>query len=58
MKVVVGKEVVNKVLKEWFLQVRKKDARINGLLLRQKAEDLKKKMRKNDFVAAEGWFQR
>lgn len=51
-------EVVDKALKEWFLQVRKKDARINGPLLRQKAEDLAKKMGKDDFVATEGWFQR
>jgi hypothetical protein len=51
-------EVVDKALKEWFLQVRKKDARINGPLLRQKAEDLAKKMEKDDFVATEGWFQR
>ncbi|XP_016659159.1 tigger transposable element-derived protein 6-like [Acyrthosiphon pisum] len=51
-------EVVDKALKEWFLQVRKKDARINGPLLRQKAEDLTKKMGKDDFVATEGWFQR
>ena len=51
-------EVVDKALKEWFLQVRKKDARINGPLLRQKAEDLAKKMGKDKFVATEGWFQR
>ncbi|KAL4127580.1 hypothetical protein QTP88_011747 [Uroleucon formosanum] len=51
-------EVVDKALKEWFLQVRKKDARINGPLLRQKAEDLAKKMGKDDFVATERWFQR
>ncbi|XP_025193423.1 tigger transposable element-derived protein 6-like [Melanaphis sacchari] len=51
-------EVVDKALKEWFLQVKKKDAYINGPLLRQKAEDLAKKMGKDDFVATEGWFQR
>lgn len=53
-----GKRVVDKAVKEWFLQVRKKDARINGPLLHQKAEDLAKKMWKDDFVATEGWFQR
>lgn len=45
------KEVVSKA----FLQVRKKDTR---LLLRQKAEDLAKKMGKGDFVATKGWFKR
>lgn len=41
-----------------MVQLMKKNTRINNPFLRQKAEDLAKKMRKDDFVATEGWFQR
>lgn len=33
------------------------NALVNGPLLRQKAEELAKKLGKDDFVATEGWFQ-
>ncbi|XP_025409558.1 tigger transposable element-derived protein 4-like [Sipha flava] len=45
-------------MKQWFTKVREKYARVIGPLLRQKAEDLAKKMGKDDFVATEGWFHR
>ncbi|GBN00574.1 hypothetical protein AVEN_171355-1 [Araneus ventricosus] len=48
-------EDVEDTLKEWFLKVREKDARVSGQLLRQKAENLaKKKMIKHDFQASKG----
>lgn len=49
-------EDVEAALKTWFFQVRDKDARVNGPLLRQKAEQLAMKMGKNDFQASQGWF--
>ncbi|XP_050547232.1 tigger transposable element-derived protein 6-like [Daktulosphaira vitifoliae] len=55
----VGKEEeVEDALKQWFTKVREKDARVTGPLLLQKAEELAKKMDKNNFVATEGWFHR
>lgn len=55
----VGKEEeVEEALKQWFTKVREKDVWVTGPLLRQKAEDLAKKMGKDDFVATEGWFHR
>lgn len=54
-----GKEAeVDETLKQWFTKVNEKDVRVTGPLLRQKAEDIVKKMCKNDFVATEGWFYR
>jgi hypothetical protein len=55
----VGKEEeVEEALKQWFTNVRQKDVRVTGPLLRQKAEDLAKKIGKDDFVATEDWFHR
>jgi hypothetical protein len=51
-------ECVEMALKDWFLKVREKDARVDGPLLRAKAEELARKMNKIDFVATEGWFHR
>lgn len=49
---------VESALKLWFTNVREQDARVDGPLMRQKAEELAKKMGKDDFVATEGWFHR
>lgn len=49
---------VETALKLWFTNVRERDARVDGPLLRQKAEDLASKLGKENFVATEGWFQR
>ncbi|XP_025414144.1 tigger transposable element-derived protein 3-like [Sipha flava] len=54
----VSKEEVEVALKQWFTKVRQKDVRVTGPLLRQKAEDLAKKIGKDNFVATEGWFHR
>jgi len=51
-------DTVERALKEWFVKVRNKDARVSGPLLRQKAEELAEKMGKVDFKATEGWFHR
>ncbi|KAL4121289.1 hypothetical protein QTP88_013833 [Uroleucon formosanum] len=54
-----GKDnTVERALKEWFVKVRNKDARVSGSLLRQKTEELAEKMGKVDFKATEGWFHR
>ncbi|GLV44530.1 cag [Carabus blaptoides fortunei] len=42
----------------WLANVREHDARVDGPLMRQKAEELAKKMGKKHFVATEGWFHR
>jgi hypothetical protein len=49
---------VESALKLWFTNVREHDARVDGPLMRQKAEELAKNMGKDDFVATEGWFHR
>jgi len=49
---------VESALKKWFVSVRHKDTRLNGPLLQQKAEDLAKKLGKEDFRATNGWFYR
>lgn len=49
---------VESALKLWFKNVREKDARVDGPLMRQKAEDLAKKIGKQDFKATDGWFNR
>ena len=49
---------VESALKLWFTNVREMDARVDGPLMRQKAEDLAVKMGKNNFVATDGWFNR
>ncbi|KAE9537667.1 hypothetical protein AGLY_006690 [Aphis glycines] len=51
-------DAVERALKEWFVKVRNKDARVSVPLLRQKAEELAEKMGKVDFKATEGWFHR
>lgn len=45
-------------LKLWFENVREHDARVDGPLMRQKAEELANKMGKENFIATEGWFHR
>ena len=45
---------VESALKLWFTNVRD---RVNGPLMRRKAEDLAKQMKKTNFVATDGWFQ-
>jgi len=40
----------------WFINVRKNDARINGPILGQKAEELAKKMGIENCINSEGWF--
>ena len=45
-------------LKDWFTHVREKDARLNGPCLREKAEQLARKMGKPEFKATEGWCNR
>lgn len=49
---------VESALKHWFTNIRKYDVRIDGPLLRQKAEEFAKTMGKEHFVATEGWFRR
>jgi len=49
-------EVVDKALKKWLLQVRKKDVRINGPLLREKAEDLQRKWEKTILLRRKDGF--
>ncbi|KAG8198420.1 hypothetical protein JTE90_021661 [Oedothorax gibbosus] len=44
---------VESALKLWFTNVRERDARVNGPILRQKAEDLAAKLGKGNFVAQE-----
>lgn len=54
-----GKDAqVESALKLWFANVREQDARVDGPLMRQKAEELANKMGKENFVATEGWFHR
>ena len=49
---------VESALKIWFSNVREKNASINGLLMRQNAEELAKTMGKETFSATDGWFNR
>ncbi|XP_023218683.1 tigger transposable element-derived protein 4-like [Centruroides sculpturatus] len=49
---------VELALKLWFHDVCKKNAPINGLILRQKAEELAKEMGREDFIATGGWLSR
>lgn len=49
---------VEAALKQWCTIAREKGLHVNGPLIRQKAEDLAKRMGKDDFVATEGWFHR
>ncbi|VVC31429.1 Homeobox domain-like,HTH CenpB-type DNA-binding domain [Cinara cedri] len=51
-------DTVERALKEWFVKVRNKDARVSGPLLCQKAEELAEKIRKVNFKATDGWFHR
>ena len=48
---------VETALKLWFANVRERDARIDGPLLPQKAEDLASKLQKENFITTKGWFQ-
>ncbi len=53
-----GKDAdVETALKDWFSLARAKNAPLSGPLLREKANDLARKMGKN-FQATEGWFNR
>lgn len=49
---------VESALKSWFSNMCEKGVRINGPMMRRKAEELAKQMGKNEFVATEGWFRR
>jgi hypothetical protein len=51
-------EQVGSALKMWFTNVRENDARIDGPLMKQKAEELATKLGKDDFIATDGWFSR
>lgn len=50
-------EDVEQALKEWFTKVRKQDGRVDGPLLKQKADELASKMGK-EFNATDGWLHR
>ena len=55
----VGKDQqVESALKLWFTNVRQRDARVDGPLMQQKAEQLAAQMGKENFVATAGWFNR
>ena len=55
----VGKDQqVESALKLWFTNVRQRDARVDGPLMQQKAEQLDAQMGKENFVATVGWFNR
>lgn len=49
---------VESALKSWFTEMCEKGVRINGPMMRRKAEEFAKEMGKNEFVATEGWFRR
>ncbi|XP_067134723.1 tigger transposable element-derived protein 4-like [Centruroides vittatus] len=49
---------VELALKHWFHDVCEKNAPINGLVMRQKAEELAKEMGREDFIATGGWLSR
>lgn len=49
---------VESALLQWFIQVRQQDTCVNGPLMRQKTEELAKKMGRTDFTATDGWFSR
>ena len=49
---------VESALKIRFSNVRENNAPINGLLMRQKAEELAKTMGKETFSATDGWFNK
>lgn len=53
-----GKDpAVETALVQWVASAKKK-APLSGPLVRQKAEEMAKKMGKDNFVATDGWFQR
>ena len=55
----VGKDVmVENCLIKWFDTVREKNAILSHEMLREKAEDLAKKLGHDDFKATPGWLQR
>ena len=45
-------------LKKWFTSVRESDCRGDGPILKQKAEDVAKKLGYTTFSATDGWFSR
>jgi hypothetical protein len=51
-------EQVGSALRLWFTNVRENDARVDGPLMKQKAEELATKMGKENFFATDGWFSR
>lgn len=49
---------VEDAMRDWFFEVRKKDARIDGQIFKWKAEQLAKNLGKDDFAATDGWLSR
>jgi len=45
-------------LKKWFASVQESDCRVDGPILKQKAEDFAKKLGHTTFSATDGWFSR
>ena len=45
-------------LNDWFSNVTSKGQKLSGPILKEKAEDLAKKLRHTNFVATEGWLSR
>lgn len=54
-----GKDpAVENALKNWFSVMRERDARVDGEILKDKAETLAKVMGRENFKATNGWFTR
>lgn len=49
---------VEQALKKWFAAVRESDCRVDGPILKQKAEDFAEKLGHTNFSATDGWFSR
>ena len=49
---------VDTALNQWFGTVTSKGQKLGGPILKEKAEDLAKKLRHTNFVATEGWLSR
>lgn len=51
-------ELVDRALKLWLENVREKDARVNGPILKTKAEELAKSLGVGNFNSSNGWLSR
>lgn len=49
---------VDGALRDWFCQVRSKDAMVDGPLLKAKAKEFAEKLGNDGFTASDGWFSR